>query len=110
MKKFIFLVAISFPVISSAAEVDMAIVKRLMIDRSYGEKVFIHLDKRQSPTISCHTISSWEYILDISDALGKSMYSSILTLYASGKPSKFVGTDSCSLNSEIETLNRVELK
>jgi len=90
------------------ANVSSAKVKELMLDRNHGEKVFIKLDKHQAPAISCHT-NDWGYVLDISDSLGKTIYSSLLTTYATGKSINFVGSGSCSLYPNIETLRRVEL-
>ena len=93
-----------------ASEIDSATIKRLMIDRDFGEKVFIELDRHQLSPEQCHTNTSWEYVLDISDQLGKAMYSSLLALYASGKPGEFHGTETCMLYSTIEDLERVEMK
>ena len=96
--------------VAQAASVDNATVIRLMFDRNYGEKVYIQLDKHQASPITCHSNSSWEFVLDISDPLGKSMYSSVLALYVSGKNAEFIGTGSCGLHDTIEDLRRIELK
>lgn len=101
-------VYIGLSLYASASEVSVASIKKLMLSRAYGEIVFVDLDVRQNETISCHT-NSWEFVLDVSDTLGKSLYSSLLLLYASGKQANFKGSGTCSLYNNIETLDRIDL-
>ena len=93
-----------------ATEVTSASVKKIMMDRNLIGKVFIQLNVRQPSTIECHHNSSWEYVLDITDDYGKHMYSTLLTLYASGKQGLFAGDNLCSQYKNIETLRRIEAK
>jgi hypothetical protein len=81
-----------------------------MQDRLYPGELFIQLDRDQTSPFECHSNPSWEYVLDISDDQGKQMYSSLFTLYSSGKAGLFKGIDNCSLYNNIETLGRIELK
>ncbi len=94
----------------TASEIEPAVVKRLMLDRVFEGKVFIQLDCHQTSPIECHDNESWEYVLDITDEYGKAMYSTLLSLYASGKPGLFRGDETCSLYHSAETLRRVEAK
>jgi len=91
-----------------AADISAAKIKTLMLDRNHGIKVLIKLDKTQATPIGCHA-NSWQYVLDISDELGRVIYSSLLASYAAGKTVNFMGTTSCSLHLNIETLRRIEL-
>lgn len=103
-----FALCISF--VSHSAEIDESAISRLMIDRNHGVLIFIDLDKGHSSPIACHSSSSWQFVLDISDDLGKQIYSSLLALYASGREGLFAGEGNCNLYNGIETLRRVELK
>lgn len=91
-----------------AADISAAKIDTLMLDRGHGAKVYIKLNKTHSTPINCQT-NSWQYVLDISDELGKIIYSSLLASYAAGKTVNFIGTTSCSLHLNIETLRRIEL-
>lgn len=93
-----------------ATEISSATIKRLMLDRSMTGKVFVSLDKHQTNSVACHTLAHWEFVLDISDDFGKALYSSLLSLQASGRSALFRGDDACSLYPQIETLRRIELK
>lgn len=93
-----------------ATTVDSTTIKRLMLDRSHGEVLFIELQHDQVQKISCDDIQSWQYALDVSDEMGKKMYSLILSAYAAKTTIKAIGNDQCSLHDRVETLNRIELK
>lgn len=109
MKKYLFAFLICAATNSMASSTHSAIIKDLMLDRDQGSKVFINLDIRTSSLESCHSNTTWEYVLDISDELGLSIYSSLLTLYATGKPASFKGTGICTLFPTIEDLRKVTL-
>lgn len=94
----------------SASEINQATIKRLMLDRVFEGKVFVQLNKHQSAPIECHDNDHWEYVLDITDDYGKAMYSTLLSLHASGKAGLFRGDETCSLYHSAETLRRVEAK
>lgn len=107
ISKLLFIVLFSSQ--ASAGDVSSAQIETLMLDRNHGEKVFIKLNKKHTYPINCHK-NSWEYILDISDDLGKSIYSSLLASYAAGTTVNFIGSSSCSLYPNIESLRRIELE
>jgi len=107
--RVLFLSILSFKTFA-APDVNQAQIIKLMLDRGHdGERVYIKLDKRQSKSVSCHSNVSWEYVLDISDSFGKSIYSALLTSYASGKKIDYSGYGNCNLFRSIETLRRIEL-
>jgi hypothetical protein len=110
MKMIIAICLYWFGHIVVAGQIDDALVKRIMLDRQYGEKVFIELEKRHTNLASCHSNNHWQYVLDISDDYGKAMFSSILSLHLAGRKALFNGTDNCSLYRNIETLSRIEAK
>lgn len=110
MKLRLTILALIFSVNVQAEEIVDAKIKRLMLDRSYGGQLFIELDRHQSNPVECHGTTAWQFILDVSDDLGKQMYASLLAWHTSGKVATFKGNDLCSLHESIETLHRVELK
>lgn len=63
-------------------------IESLMIDRNNGDKVYIRV--KSSPANSCTTNYSWNYVLDLSDDLGRTMYSSLLTAYAAKSAITFI--------------------
>lgn len=93
-----------------AAEITSAKITQLMLDRHYTDKAFIQLDKKNISAPTCHDNSTWEYVLDISDSFGKTIYSSLLASFAAGKTVNLTGTNNCALFTGIETLNRVEIR
>ncbi len=97
-----------FTIQAFAGEIRSAKIETLMVDRAHGAKVFIKLDKTHPTPINCHA-NNWQFVLDISDDLGKTLYSNLLTSYAAGKTIHLKGTSSCSLYPNIETLRRIEL-
>jgi hypothetical protein len=110
MKNFMCTVAFFFSFSALGTTLDRATVTSLMLDRGNGHKVYIRLNSHQVQPVQCHANTSWEFVLDLSDAMGRDMYSSLLTLYATKSPGKFVGTSMCDLHENIETLQRLELK
>lgn len=110
MKIFYFLIFFALSVQSDAEDIDNAVVERVMLATNLPNKVYVKLDRHQNSPIACHTNTSWEYVIDASTETGKFMYSSILTLYASGKKAKFSGVGNCDVHPNIDTLRRLELK
>jgi hypothetical protein len=98
------------PAVSYSSEYNNVTISRLMIDKAYGNKVFVELSTSQVPTAECHQSNGWHYALGLSDGVDEKIYAMLLTLQASGKPARFVGTGHCDLHDKIETLNRVEMK
>ncbi|WP_298773509.1 hypothetical protein [uncultured Shewanella sp.] len=92
-----------------ATEITSAKITQLMLDRNYTDKVFIQLDKKNTAGDTCHDNTRWEYVLDISDNLGKTIYSSLLASFAAGKTVNLKGTNNCLLYTGVETLSRVEI-
>jgi hypothetical protein len=56
---------------ATSGELDMAVVKRLMISRQFGQILFTELDKSQASPLSCHSNPSWEFVLDVTGDLGQ---------------------------------------
>lgn len=110
MKNSLWVAALLLSFSAFGTTLDGATIKSLMLDRGNGHKVYIRLSSHQPQPVQCHTNTSWEFVLDLSDAMGRDIYSSLLTLYATGKPGRFVGTTMCEVHDNIETLQRLELK
>ena len=84
-------------------------ISEIMVDRSHGEKAFIAL--KINPSDAGYGVNgSWRFVLDISDGIGKALYTNLLTLYATGKSARFTGSYLCTrVHTGIEELTRIEL-
>jgi hypothetical protein len=108
-KTFLIILMIFMPIEVYADDITEASVISIMLDRSYGMKAYVQLsEKKLTRTTECHDNVKWEYVLDISDALGEKIYSNLLVLYSTHKRANFYGTGDC-LHEGIEELRRVEI-
>ena len=110
MKKLMLtILPLCFGMNALAGDIHNAKIVNIMMDKSYGERVYIELDKDLVPRdTECHTSSRWEYVLDTSTTFGEKLYSNLLVLYSTQNPAKFFGTGSC-LHTGIEELRRIEM-
>lgn len=95
---------------SFAATVSNTGISVVMIDRKNGAKVFVKtsvIKTANNPT--CHTNTSWAFVLPLTNELEKAMYSAILAAKNTGKKVNLVGTGDCGTHTGIETLNRIEV-
>lgn len=60
-------------------------VTQLHMNRDTGQLVFIATDSATQEMISCHTRTTWSYVLPLENELDKAMYSAILAAYVAGK-------------------------
>ncbi|MFN4290106.1 MAG: hypothetical protein ACK4E7_04415 [Permianibacter sp.] len=93
-----------------ADDVNNVKIKRWVLKRSYGERLFIQLHARQTLPLECHSNGGWEYVLDTSDEPGKQLYSALLSAYASGKTLQLRGQNKCTLWSNVEDLDGAILR
>ena len=96
---------------SDAGVITNARIINLMMDKNYGEKVFLELSRDHSSATraACHDSGRWEYVVDTSTPYGKQLLSVLLMVKAQDKAIWFDGTGLCS-HTGIEELRRVEIQ
>jgi hypothetical protein len=87
-----------------AGEVTDAVITKLLINKSYGETVFILVDKSKSNIPACHVNGSWTYVLSVTTELDKKMYALLLAARASQTPVTLNGSGACDVFGSIESL------
>ncbi|QDO85850.1 hypothetical protein FM037_24550 [Shewanella psychropiezotolerans] len=91
-----------------ASEIVDTTITRLMMDSTYGQKVFIKTAGVVTRD-NCHSTATWDYVLSTDSEFGKQVYAQLLTAYAAKKKLKLVGSGVCIVNGSIEGLKRLEL-
>ena len=112
MKKRILTLLVLMPMCSIASEIKNTTVTRLMMDRAYGQKLFIQVEGTADPaTRGCHTNQVWDYALATDDEVGKQLHAQLLAAYTAKKKVNLtgMGKDICIVNGNIEGLSRLEM-
>ena len=110
MNKSIFTVLALLSLASTASEIPNTTVTRLMMDSSYGQKVFIQVEGSATRDAGhCHANATWDYVVSTEDEFGKQIHSQLLTAYAAKKQIKITGSNVCIVNGNIEGLKRLEI-
>ena len=111
MEKVIFLViSLSVSFTALASEIVDTTITRLMMDSTYGQKVFIQTEGVAARDSGhCQSTSVWDYVLSTDSEFGKQVYAQLLTAYAAKKQLRLVGSDVCIVNGNIEGLKRLEV-
>lgn len=109
-KRLLTLLFASAPVLAQAASIaESATIVRLMSDKNYPNYTFIELNKRnESGGPSCGNSTTWNYVLDTSDAQGQKFNAVLLAAFAAGKKVTLAGTNDCP-TVNVEGLRRVEI-
>ena len=111
MKNLLVVVVLSLlSAIVLAEDIHAATVKTIMLDKNYGLKAYVELNKDMliRENASCHESGRWEYVIDLSTAFGEKLYSNILVAYSTQSLANFFGTQEC-IHEGIEELRRLEL-
>jgi hypothetical protein len=96
---------------ASATTVDGTVVKSLLLGKVYGEKAFIEVGTKPTLTSGhCQTNGTYNYVLDISTELGRSILGLVLTAYAAKSNIYINGYDTCETFGGVEDLRQFELK
>jgi hypothetical protein len=76
--------------------------------QQHVDKVFLKIDGAysQEPTCSA-SVSSWDFVLDISQSTGKTIYAQLLAAQYTQTPLQVVGTGTCLLHTNYETLQYI---
>jgi hypothetical protein len=96
---------------SASAEslVSGAVITAINVTKSYGEILFIKVDKPKSTPPGCDTNGFWTYVLPLTTELDKKLYAMLLTARATGAPVTLTGTGTCSAFGTIESLNSAQM-
>ncbi|MEJ6473993.1 hypothetical protein [Pseudoalteromonas piscicida] len=110
MKKILPLLFTITPLFAQAGSTaESATIVRLMSDKNYPDYTFVELNKRNaSGGPSCGNSTTWNYVLDTSDAQGKKFNAVLLAAFAAGKKVTLAGTDNCPAVN-VEGLRRIEI-
>jgi hypothetical protein len=93
-----------------AAEGRLANISTIMLDKDLGDKVFIDINTKEVSSAACHKNSRWDFIFTLeNNQVSKAMLSFLVKAQATNEKLIFVGTGSCNVFNELETLKRIEL-
>lgn len=93
-----------------SAQGRLASISSLMLDTGLGDKLFIEINTNEESSGTCHKNSKWHFVFPINDSLvNKAMQSYLLKAQATNEKLLFVGSGSCNIFNELETLKRIEL-
>ncbi|MCG9736038.1 hypothetical protein L1D51_18900, partial [Pseudoalteromonas shioyasakiensis] len=104
---FIFLVLNFFN--ANAAESRLANISTIMLDKDIGDRLFIELETIEASSAPCHKNSRWDFIFTLdNNEVTKAMLSFIVKAQATNEKLIFIGTGTCNVFNELETLKRIE--
>ncbi len=101
---------LSLPMSVMAIKHSNVSVTGFSLHRNFENVVFVQLSSENPSRLECHANENWDFVLDISNDFGKAMYSTLLTMKASGSTGTFTGTGQCNtqLYQYAEELLRIE--
>ena len=110
--KYVWVILITtFCSAASATTVDETVVKSLLMGKAYGEMAFIEVGTKPIiPNGHCQTDDAYNYVLDISTELGRSLLGLVLTAYAAQSAIYINGYDTCDAYNGVEDLRQFKLK
>jgi hypothetical protein len=86
--------------VSAFASLSSGLLKAVYGDLSYPNLVFVQF-AAPATKAPCATNPNVDYVLDVSSATGKTLYSMLLTAYAAQTPVKIGGYDTCNLAASV---------
>ncbi len=98
------LMAFSTAALSSGTVTDATITGVTMFV-SIGDVLFIKTNQTVSTPASCSTNSNFQFVVSLSSATGQQMMALLLAARAGAAPISITGTGSCSVYSNVETVN-----
>jgi hypothetical protein len=94
---------------ATAADVEAAHVLNLAINKSFGNFVFVKLDKPHAVPIACAINGSWQYTLPLSTEVDKRMFALLVTAQTTGKPVSINGAGACNEFGAVESMSALGL-
>lgn len=84
-------------------------ITSIHLSQTHGQKLFVKVDGGfTQPEPACSIgVSSWDFVLDISTAAGKAIYTQLVAAQYSGTPVLVEGTGTCVLHGGYETLEYI---
>jgi len=76
--------------------------------QQHVDKVFIQIEGAYTNEPTCsNQVSSWDFVLDISQSTGKAIYAQLMAAQYSQTPLQVVGLGTCLLQNNYETLSYI---
>jgi hypothetical protein len=76
--------------------------------QQHVDKVFIQIEGAYTNEPTCsNQVSSWDFVLDISQSTGKAMYAQLMAAQYTQTPLNVVGLGTCLLHTNYETLSYI---
>ena len=94
---------------ATAADVEAAHVLELQISKSFGNFVFVALDKPHAVPIACAINTGWQYTLSLAGEVDKRMFALLVTAQTTGKPVSIRGAGACNEFGAVESMTVLTL-
>jgi hypothetical protein len=95
------------PGVASAGEKTGRITS-VHLAQQHVDKVFVQIEGAYTNEPTCsNQVSSWDFVLDISQSTGKAIYAQLIAAQYSQTPLQVVGLGTCLLHNNYETLSYI---
>ena len=85
-------------------------IKSLLAGELYGNRVFVELTVKPSPTASCNNNPDYTYVFDPTTPVGKVTLALLMEAHASQANVYISGMDTCTFYPGVESLGQVWVK
>lgn len=109
MKNILFIAAMLLSNVASASVITTTKITSVLISETYGNFAFLSISVKPGNTPACQTNPAYNYALDLSTPMGKSLLGLIMVAHSTGKDVFLSGADTCP-SFGIEKLLQVEIK
>lgn len=109
MKKILFIAAMLLSNVALASTINTTKITNVLISETYGNFAFISITAKPGNPPACQTNPAYNYALDLSTPMGKSVLGLIMIAHSTGKDVYLSGADICP-SFGIEKLLQVEIK
>lgn len=109
--KFLMFISLCLAVTTSyASYIGKGTVDEIQYGPVYKNLVYINIDGQQNNKPYCSVNKSFNYVVDVSTDIGKTVFSGLLAAYASQSEVAISGYGNCGLSSEVESLRWFSVK